>query len=127
MRLKAARDVLDWKGRARVEFAEVEGNVAGFDPDEIVKNVVKTGDFKFDVDNMPKLNVARLSKDRLVDSFSSGRTFQYMAYNTIRIIAGEFIPLGFQYIEYDRKNKPSRWVKTDSDVMSKLGGEKEHA
>lgn len=118
MKIKAARDVLDFNGKHWVEFTEADTNVSNFDPAKIVKEVVETGDFKADP---AKIEHPAFDSDvvtKLTSSFSAGRKFCWNTRGTVKMIACEFIPVGLQYVIYDRSCPSIRtWVKTDEDLM----------
>ena len=121
MNVKVARDVLDYNGKRWVEFAEADIEVSNFDPVRIVREVVETGSFKADVSKMdrPKINSGAVSK--LTSSFSGGRKFQWRTHGVVRMLACEFLPIGLQYVLYNRGHEGDVWVKTDTDLMEKDG------
>ena len=124
MKLKAARDVLNWKGEHAVEVSEIDAEAGNFDPARIVKRVVETGDFEFDADTLPNPIFNQNAIYELACSFSGGKKFLPDAsnlYGTVRMIASEFIPLGFQYVEYARSGKTKNWMKTKSDMIPETG------
>lgn len=120
MNIKAARDVLDHNGKHWVEFAESDIEVSNFDPVRIVHDVVETGEFEADASKMdrPKINNDTVSK--LASSFSAGCKFQWNTYGVIRMLACEFLPVGLQYVLYNRGRAVNVWVKTDTDLMEKM-------
>lgn len=120
MNVKAARDVLDYNGKRWVEFAEADIEVSNFDPVRIVREVVETGGFKADASEMdhPKINNGAVSK--LASSFSAGRKFQWNTHGVVRMLACEFLPVGLQYVLYNRGREGDIWVKTDTDLMEKM-------
>lgn len=120
MNVKAARDVLDYNGKRWVEFAEADIEVSNFDPVRIIRKVVETGDFKADVSEMtrPKINNSAVSK--LATSFSVGRKFRWETHGVVRMLACEFLPIGLQYVLYNRGHEGDVWVKTDTDLMEKM-------
>lgn len=120
MNVKAARDVLDYNGKRWVEFAEADIEVSNFDPVRIVREVVETGGFKSDASEMdrPKINSGAVSK--LASSFSAGRKFQWKTHGVVRMLACEFLPVGLQYVLYNRGREGDVWVKTDTDLMEKM-------
>ena len=119
MNVKAARDVLDHNGKHWVEFAEADIEVSNFDPVRIVREVVETGGFEADASKMdhPKINNDAVSK--LASSFSAGRKFKWNMYGVVRMLACEFLPVGLQYVLYNRGRAGDVWVKTDVDLMEK--------
>ena len=120
MNVKAARDVLDHNGKHWVEFAESDIEVSNFDPVRIVREVVETGGFEADASKMdrPKINNDAVSK--LASSFSAGRKFKWNMYGVVRMLACEFLPVGLQYVLYNRGRAGDVWVKTDVDLMEKM-------
>ena len=120
MNVKAARDVLDHNGKHWVEFAESDIEVSNFDPVRIVREVVETGGFEADASKMdrPKINNDAVSK--LASSFSAGRKFKWTTYGVVRMLACEFLPVGLQYVLYNRGRAGDVWVKTDVDLMEKM-------
>ena len=120
MNVKAARDVLDHNGKHWVEFAESDIEVSNFDPVRIVREVVETGGFEADASKMdrPKINNDAVSK--LASSFSAGRKFKWNMYGVVRMLACEFLPIGLQYVLYNRGRAGDVWVKTDVDLVEKM-------
>ena len=120
MNVKAARDVLDHNGKHWVEFTESDIEVSNFDPVRIVREVVETGGFEADASKMdrPKINNDAVSK--LASSFSAGRKFKWNMYGVVRMLACEFLPVGLQYVLYNRGRAGDVWVKTDVDLMEKM-------
>lgn len=120
MNVKAARDVLDYSGKHWVEFAKSDIEVSNFDPARIVREVVETGSFKADVSKMDRLEISSCAVSKLASSFSAGRKFYWKAYGVVRMLACEFLPVGFQYVLYNRGQEGDAWVKTDADLMEKI-------
>lgn len=120
MNIKAARDVLDYNGKRWVEFAEADIEVSNFDPARIVREVVKTGSFKANASKMDRLKINSSAVSKLASSFSSGRKFQWNTHSVVRMLACEFLPVGLQYVLYNRGHEGDVWVKTDTDLMEKM-------
>lgn len=124
MNVKAARDVLDYNGKHWVEFAEADIDVSNFDPAKIVREVIETGGFKADPSKMDLPGINGDAVSELAVSFSAGRKFKWWERRKIvRMLAGEFLPVGLQYVLYDRgqeRREGGAWVKTDTDLMEKL-------
>lgn len=120
MNVKAARDVLDYSGKHWVEFAESDIEVSNFDPARIVREVVETGSFKADASEMDRPKIDRDAVSKLASSFSAGRKFQWRTYGVVRMLACEFLPVGLQYVLYNRGREGDIWVKTDTDLMEKM-------
>lgn len=120
MNVKAARDVLDYNGKRWVEFAEADIEVSNFDPARIVREVVETGSFKADASKMNRLKINSGAVSKLASSFSSGRKFQWKTHGVVRMLACEFLPIGLQYVLYNRGYEDGIWVKTDTDLMEKM-------
>lgn len=120
MNIKAARDVLDYNGKRWVEFAEADIEVSNFDPARIVREVVKTGSFKANASKMNRLKINSSAVSKLASSFSSGRKFQWKTHGVVRMLACEFLPVGLQYVLYNRGHEGDVWVKTDTDLMEKM-------
>lgn len=121
MNVKAARDVLDHNGKHWVEFAEADIEVSNFDPVRIVREVVETGGFEADASKMDRPKISNGAVSKLASSFSAGRKFQWDTYGVVRMLACEFLPVGLQYVLYDRGHagNVNVWVKTDADLMEK--------
>lgn len=120
MNVKVARDVLDYNGKRWVEFAEADIEVSNFDPVRIVREVVETGSFKADASKMDRLKINSGAVSKLASSFSSGRKFQWKTHGVVRMLACEFLPIGLQYVLYNRGREGDVWVKTDTDLMEKM-------
>ena len=120
MKVKAARDVLDHSGKHWVEFAEADVEVSNFDPIRIVREVVETGGFEADASRMDRPEISNGAVSKLASSFSAGRKFQWNTYGAVRMIACEFLPVGLQYVLYNRGRAGNVWVKTDADLMEKM-------
>ena len=120
MNVKAARDVLDHNGKHWVEFAESDIEVSNFDPVRIVREVVETGGFEADVSKMNHLKINNDAVSKLASSFSAGRKFKWNTYGVVRMLACEFLPVGLQYVLYNRGRAGDVWVKTDVDLMEKM-------
>lgn len=120
MNVKAARDVLDHNGKHWVEFAESDIEVSNFDPVRIVREVVETGGFEADVPKMNRLKINNDAVSKLASSFSAGRKFKWNTYGMVRMLACEFLPVGLQYVLYNRGRAGDVWVKTDVDLMEKM-------
>lgn len=125
MNVKAARDVLDYKGKRWTEFVEADIKAPNFDPAKIVREVVETGNFKADASKMepPLLDTEAVSK--LASSFSNGRKFRWNTRGITRMLACEHLPIGLQYVIYDRRRESDMrfsdmWVETDADLMQKM-------
>lgn len=126
MKIKAVRDVLDYRGRQWTESAEADVDVPNFDPAEIIRKVVETGSFKADVSKMKRPELDRDMVSSLATSFSGGRKFQRNEYcGAVRMVACEFLPIGVQYVIYDsRRGTCCAWVKTDDDLLPKQEAER---
>lgn len=120
MNVKAARDVLDYNGKRWVEFAEADIEVSNFDPVRIVREVVETGGFKAAASEMDRLKINSGAVSKLAYSFSAGRKFQWNTHGVVRMLACDFLPVGFQYVLYNRGREGDVWVKTDTDLMEKM-------
>ena len=120
MNVKAARDVLDHNGKHWVEFAESDIEVSNFDPVRIVREVVETGGFEADVPKMNRLKINNDAVSKLASSFSAGHKFKWNTYGVVRMLACEFLPVGLQYVLYNRGRAGDVWVKTDVDLMEKM-------
>lgn len=120
MNVKAARDVLDHNGKHWVEFAEADIEVSNFDPVRIVREVVETGGFEADASRMDRPKISNGAVSKLASSFSAGRKFQWNTYGVVRMLACEFLPVGLQYVLYNRGHEGDVWVKTDTDLMEKM-------
>ena len=120
MNVKAARDVLDHNGKHWVEFAESDIEVSNFDPVRVVREVVETGGFEADVPKMNRLKINNDAVSKLASSFSAGRKFKWNTYGVVRMLACEFLPVGLQYVLYNRGRAGDVWVKTDVDLMEKM-------
>lgn len=120
MNVKAARDVLDHNGKHWVEFAEADIEVSNFDPVRIVREVVETGGFEADASKMNRLKINNDAVSKLASSFSAGRKFKWNTYGMVRMLACEFLPVGLQYVLYNRGRAGDVWVKTDVDLMEKM-------
>lgn len=123
MNVKAARDVLDYNGKHWVEFAESDIEVSNFDPVRIVREVVETGGFKADAPEMDRPKISSDAVSKLAYSFSAGRKFQWKTHGVVRMLACEFLPVGLQYVLYNRGRERDAWIKTDTDLMKKLEAE----
>lgn len=120
MNVKVARDVLDYNGKRWVEFAEADIEVSNFDPVRIVREVVETGGFKADASEMDRPKISNDAVSKLAYSFSAGRKFQWNTHGVVRMLACEFLPVGLQYVLYNRGRGSDVWVKTDADLMEKM-------
>jgi len=121
MKVKAARDVLDYSGRRRTEFVEADVVSSNFDPAGIVRKVVEIGSFDTNASEMEPVKIDGNDISRLALSFSAGRRFlSWKAHGIVKMIACEFIPAcGLQYVIYGGKGREKEtWVKTDTDLMS---------
>lgn len=121
MKMKVTRDVLDWKGKPSVESFGFEIPDGDFDASKIVKSVVKTG--KFDPSKLNGVKIGRCGIDTISKAFSEGLKFSPYSKGTTKMVASEFFPLGFQYIEYERGKSRTGWIKTDTDITEKIGKE----
>jgi hypothetical protein len=121
MKFRAIRDTLDYTGKQQSEIAEIDISIDNFNPTDIVKDVVISGDF--DIQKLPDISYRDKQdiNDQILNSFTKkGNKYnRYSVYKTIKKIASEFIPLGFQYVIYNDKNKNvfQKWVQTNKDII----------
>jgi len=125
MRVKATRESLDWKGRRSKKTVSTEVDDGNFDPAAVVRQVVCEGSMTTKLDQLPEPSFDRHVIDDLLRTLSGGCCFcDAPRRGAVDVIAGEFIPLGFQYVLFDRSGRTQShsWAKTDVDLAPETEG-----
>lgn len=118
MKINVARDVLDWKGEARVETGSIDVE-CDFDPAVVLREIVATGRLK--ADTIDNLAYPSFLFDRLQDAFGQdGRRFKDDQLNTVRAAASDFFPFGLQFLAYRRGEKREffGWKRVGGDLLN---------
>lgn len=116
MNINVTRDVLDWKGDARIETRSIDVECE-FDPAPLLREVVATGKLKdSSIKNLPG---PAFYFQTMQDAFGwDGRRFGDSSLNTVRAAASDFFPFGLQFLAYRRHGRCAPgWKRVGGDLL----------